>query len=170
MHKRASIEDRGNLIFPAQAFDWTSRNGANSLLVQRNELAEREGFEPPLPLRVNLISSPAIQCRNDASKGTIGGNSRSPLPRFLLVLLSPAPLFSPTFLYRWSEERHKTMRQVTFGDFAKLAKQRHWSAESLATMFRGKIDHPSEFFHRVLSGAAPLTMNCLSVSVGAVRE
>ena len=59
MHKGTLLEGRGNLIFPAQAFDWTSRNGANSLLVQRNELAEREGFEPPLPLRVNLISSQA---------------------------------------------------------------------------------------------------------------
>ncbi len=50
---------RENLIFPAQAFNWTSRNGANSLLTKRNVLAEREGFEPPLPFRVNLISSQA---------------------------------------------------------------------------------------------------------------
>ena len=30
------------------------------------------------------------------------------------------------------------MRQVTFGDFAKRAKQRHWSAESLAANVSAK--------------------------------
>ena len=47
------------MIFPAQAFDWTSRNGANSLLAKINLLAEREGFEPPVRLPVHLISSQA---------------------------------------------------------------------------------------------------------------
>jgi hypothetical protein len=50
------------------------------------------------------------------------------------------------------------MLQVTFGDFTTLAKQRHWSAEFLAATFRGKIEQPSEFFHRLLSGAAPATL------------
>jgi hypothetical protein len=39
---------------------------------------------------------------------------------------------------------------VTFKDFAKLAKQKGWSAEFLADKFRGKIEGPSEFFHRCL--------------------
>ena len=47
------------MIFPAQAFDWTSRNGANSLLAKINLLAEREGFEPPVRFPVHLISSQA---------------------------------------------------------------------------------------------------------------
>ena len=50
---------RGNLIFPAQAFDCEPSKRGNSLLTKRNVLAEREGFEPPLPFRVNLISSQA---------------------------------------------------------------------------------------------------------------
>ena len=50
---------QGKLTFLPQEFDWKPRNGANSLPGKRNELAEREGFEPPLPLRVNLISSQA---------------------------------------------------------------------------------------------------------------
>ena len=41
---------------------------------------------------------------------------------------------------------------VTFRDFATLAKRRGWTAEFLAEEFRGKIDGPSEFFHRVLLG------------------
>ena len=59
MHKRALFEGWDNLIFPAQTFTWASRNGGKSLLIQQKELAEREGFEPPLPFRVNLISSQA---------------------------------------------------------------------------------------------------------------
>ncbi len=40
---------------------------------------------------------------------------------------------------------------VTFKDFAVLAKRRGWTPEFLAEEFRGKIEEPSEFFHRVLS-------------------
>ena len=48
--------------------------------------------------------------------------------------------------------------EVTYSEFAKLAHQRHWTIESLAARFRGKIDEPREFFSRVLkaSGAALL--------------
>jgi len=42
-------------------------------------------------------------------------------------------------------------REVTFRDFAALAKRRGWTPEFLAEEFRGKIEGPSEFFHRVLS-------------------
>ncbi len=41
------------------SFDWAPRDEENSRLDQNVELAEREGFEPPLPFRVNLISSQA---------------------------------------------------------------------------------------------------------------
>jgi len=41
--------------------------------------------------------------------------------------------------------------EVTFRDFASLAKHKGWTAEFLAEEFRGKIEGPSEFFHRVLS-------------------
>lgn len=43
-------------------------------------------------------------------------------------------------------------RLVTFRDFAALAKRRGWTPEFLAEEFKGKIEGPSEFFHRVLSG------------------
>ena len=41
-------------------------------------------------------------------------------------------------------------REVSFRDFAALANRRGWTPESLAGEFRGKVDSPSEFFHRVL--------------------
>jgi hypothetical protein len=44
---------------------------------------------------------------------------------------------------------------ITFGEFAKLAQRRHWTAEALAFRFRGKIEEPGEFFHRVLQGKTP---------------
>jgi hypothetical protein len=46
--------------------------------------------------------------------------------------------------------------RVTYSDLPSLLDwQCHWSAESLAAMSRGKIEHPSEFFHCVVGGAAP---------------
>jgi hypothetical protein len=41
------------------------------------------------------------------------------------------------------------MEQITFADFARLATRRHLTAEALAKRFRGLIENPSEFFHRV---------------------
>jgi hypothetical protein len=43
------------------------------------------------------------------------------------------------------------MREVSFADFAKLAAKRGHSVESLASRFRGKIEHPSEFLERVMT-------------------
>ncbi len=43
-------------------------------------------------------------------------------------------------------------REVTFRDFAALAKRRGWTPEYLAERFKGIIESPSEFFHRCLSG------------------
>jgi hypothetical protein len=42
------------------------------------------------------------------------------------------------------------MREVTFKDFATLARSRGHTAESLAERFRGKIEEPWEFFERVM--------------------
>ena len=42
--------------------------------------------------------------------------------------------------------------EVTFRDFANLAKRNNWTPESLAGKFKGTIENPSEFFHRALSG------------------
>ena len=42
--------------------------------------------------------------------------------------------------------------EVTFSDFASLAKRKSWTPEYLAEKFRGEIEGPSEFFHRCLSG------------------
>jgi len=44
---------------------------------------------------------------------------------------------------------------VTFREFAALAGRRHWTAEQLAARFRGRIDEPTEFFKRVLTGKSP---------------
>jgi hypothetical protein len=45
------------------------------------------------------------------------------------------------------------MREVTFKDFATVAKKRGHTSESLADRFRfrGKIENPSEFFERVMT-------------------
>jgi len=44
------------------------------------------------------------------------------------------------------------MREVTLGDFAKLAAKRGLTPEYLAERFTNKIERPSEFFHRVFQG------------------
>jgi len=44
------------------------------------------------------------------------------------------------------------MREVTFGDFAKLVTRRGLTPEFLAERFTDKIERPSEFFHRVFQG------------------
>ena len=41
--------------------------------------------------------------------------------------------------------------EVTFKDFSNLAKRRGHTPESLAPLFRGKIEEPREFFERVIS-------------------
>jgi hypothetical protein len=43
------------------------------------------------------------------------------------------------------------MREITFKDFATVARKRGHTAESLAERFRGKVENPSEFFERVMS-------------------
>jgi len=43
------------------------------------------------------------------------------------------------------------MREVTFKDFAMVARKRGHTAESQADRFRGKIENASEFFERVMS-------------------
>lgn len=50
---------------------------------------------------------------------------------------------------------------ITFKEFASLAKRRGWTPEYLAQKFRGKIDGPSEFFHRVLSGKPDWSVSSL---------
>jgi hypothetical protein len=42
------------------------------------------------------------------------------------------------------------MKEVTFKDFAAVAQQRRWTAESLTPRFRGRIENPNEFFNRIL--------------------
>ena len=43
------------------------------------------------------------------------------------------------------------MNEITFKEFSTVARKRGHSAESLAGLFRGKIDDPREFFERVRS-------------------
>jgi hypothetical protein len=58
----------------------------NSLLNNANYLAEREGFEPPLPVRVNLISS-------QAPSAGLGHLSRN---HFNMLLTAP-----PSVAFSW---------------------------------------------------------------------
>ena len=41
--------------------------------------------------------------------------------------------------------------EITFKDFATLARNRGHTAESVAERFRGKIEEPREFFERVMT-------------------
>ncbi len=50
-----------------------------------------------------------------------------------------------------SVNRETMKREVTFKDFATVAKKRGHTAESLADRFRGKIENPSDFFERIMS-------------------
>jgi hypothetical protein len=43
------------------------------------------------------------------------------------------------------------MKEVAFKDFAKLARERGYTIESLADRFRRKIENPSEFFDRLMT-------------------
>jgi hypothetical protein len=58
-------------------------------------------------------------------------------------------LFNREIIFR---RETTTMREVTFGDFAKLATRRGLTAECLAERFTDKIERPSEFSHRVFQG------------------
>jgi len=75
------------LIFPAQAFDWTSRNGANSLLAKINLLAEREGFEPPVRFPVHLISRIISTLPHSQPSATIRIHRQQPTATFSLVFV-----------------------------------------------------------------------------------
>jgi hypothetical protein len=44
------------------------------------------------------------------------------------------------------------MEHITFRDFAAVARKRGHTAESLAERFGGKIENPSEFFERIMTG------------------
>jgi hypothetical protein len=44
-----------------------------------------------------------------------------------------------------------TLPEITFRDFSTLARKRGHNAESLAELFRGKIEEPRELFERVMS-------------------
>jgi hypothetical protein len=47
--------------------------------------------------------------------------------------------------------RGETMDKVTFRGFSQVAKRRGHTPDSLAEMFRGRIEDPREFFERVMS-------------------
>jgi hypothetical protein len=42
--------------------------------------------------------------------------------------------------------------EVTFADFAALARRRGWSVAFLTERFRGQIEQPQDFFTRVMQG------------------
>jgi hypothetical protein len=44
-----------------------------------------------------------------------------------------------------------TYPEITFKDFATVAKKRGHTVESLADRFRGKIENPSELFERLMT-------------------
>ena len=57
--KRAVFQAKANMTFLGQASNWESARMGKPLTVNEKLLAEREGFEPPLPFRADLISSQA---------------------------------------------------------------------------------------------------------------
>jgi len=64
------------------------------------------------------------------------------------------------FLYTHETVRVKSPRiaEVRFKEFAVFARRRGLSAEDLAERFRGRVERPGEFFHRVLAGSHPETL------------
>src|SRR5258708_32614041 len=60
---------------------------------------------------------------------------------------------SRTFPAMFSQPKRNSwsMREVTFKEFAAVARKRGLTVESLADRFRGKIENPSEFFERVMT-------------------
>ena len=48
--------------------------------------------------------------------------------------------------------------EVTFGDFAALARRRGWTKEFLAERFHGRIDEPRKFFEAVWQGQYAATV------------
>lgn len=57
------------------------------------------------------------------------------------------------------------MRQVTFGDFAKRAKQRHWSAESLAANVSRQNRSPVRILPSRSERRGTVDSDCLSVGI-----
>ena len=57
--KKAVFQGKINSTFIGLAFDWKPMTRGRPLIMKVKELAERVGFEPTLPSRVNLISSQA---------------------------------------------------------------------------------------------------------------
>jgi hypothetical protein len=57
-------------------------------LIENLGLAEREGFEPPLPFRVNLISRYRQVGDRHIPKQKLAEESSSPLPSHLLIYVS----------------------------------------------------------------------------------
>ena len=50
------------------------------------------------------------------------------------------------------------MREVTFGDFSKLANKHGLTPEYLAERSTDKIERPSEFFHRLFHEPFPFSL------------
>lgn len=50
-----------------------------------------------------------------------------------------------------------TRQVVTFGEFARLSRAKGWTQGYMAARFRGRIESPTEFFHRVLD---PRNVSC----------
>jgi len=48
--------------------------------------------------------------------------------------------------------------EVTFGDFAALARRRGWTKEFLTERFQGRIDEPRKFFDAVFQGQYTATV------------
>ncbi len=59
VHKRALFEDKGKLIFAAQAFDWETRNGENSPSTQAVRCGGEGGIRTPgtVPRTLDFESS-----------------------------------------------------------------------------------------------------------------
>ena len=62
------------------------------------------------------------------------------------------------FTHRTTKVKCPSSTEITFREFSALARRRGWTPESLAERFRGRVERPGEFFHRVLAGSHPNTL------------
>ena len=60
-----------------------------------------------------------------------------------------------THLPTMGQVKKSDTKEIAFKNFVLVAHRRAWTAQSLADRFRGRIENPAEFFHRVLDGKSP---------------
>jgi hypothetical protein len=71
-----------------QTFEMDSHKTADAAASEGKNLAEREGFEPPVRFPVHLISREQLKNNGNISRQKLAGKNNSPLPRLLQISVS----------------------------------------------------------------------------------